>query len=104
MTLARSASCESRRDVQLLLPSSFTRGVSPQAANGRYVLGAAQAAGKKTIQINVTRPADLTEFGGEWVKMYEKVARWHYLSGIFTCTYRFHLFACATLALICDCL
>jgi hypothetical protein len=40
--------------------------------NGRYVLDKAQPAGKKSIKIEVTRPASLLEFGGEWVKMYEK--------------------------------
>jgi len=40
--------------------------------NGRYVLSKKQPKDKKTIKITVTRPADLTEFGGEWVKMYPK--------------------------------
>ena len=31
-----------------------------------------QTAGEKTIKITVYRPASLTEFGGEWVKLYEK--------------------------------
>jgi len=40
--------------------------------NGRYVLSKKQPKDQKTIKITVTRPAGLTEFGGEWVKMYQK--------------------------------
>ena len=58
--------------------------------NGRYVLSKKQPKDKKTIKITVTRPADLTEFGGEWVKMYPKVAGWVYLSVVFTSKYRVH--------------
>jgi len=42
------------------------------ATNGRYVLSKKQPKGVKTIKITVTRPADLTEFGGEWVQMFPK--------------------------------
>ena len=37
--------------------------------------------GQKTIQITVTRPLELTEFGGEWVQMFKKVAKWHHPFG-----------------------
>jgi hypothetical protein len=40
--------------------------------NGRYVLPCKQTVGEKTIKITVSRPADMTEFGAEWVKAYEK--------------------------------
>jgi len=40
--------------------------------NGRYVLDCAQTDGEKTIMIKVTRPSEITEFGAEWVKAYEK--------------------------------
>ena len=58
--------------------------------NGRYVLSKKQPKDQKTIKITVTRPAGLTEFGGEWVKMYQKVAGWIYLSVIFRSKYRVH--------------
>ena len=31
-----------------------------------------QTAGQKTIKVTVYRDASLTDFGGEWVKLYEK--------------------------------
>jgi hypothetical protein len=40
--------------------------------NGRYVLPCKQAEGQKTIKITVKRPAEMTSFGAEWVKAYEK--------------------------------
>jgi hypothetical protein len=43
-----------------------------EKSNGRYFLPCKQAAGEKTIKITVFRDASLTEFGGEWVKLYEK--------------------------------
>jgi hypothetical protein len=44
-----------------------------QSLNKRYFLPCKQAGnGEKTIKVTVTRPADLTEFGGEWVKSYPK--------------------------------
>jgi len=58
-------------------------GFAYEQINGRYVLDCAQIAttpgrpvtqtgGEKTIMIKVTRPSEITEFGGEWVKAYEK--------------------------------
>merc|ERR1719181_700351 len=43
-----------------------------QAANGRYFLPCKQAAGEKTIKVTVTRPAAMTEFGGEWIQAFPK--------------------------------
>jgi hypothetical protein len=40
--------------------------------DGRYILSCPQAAGVKTVMMTVTRPADLTEFGGEWVQLFPK--------------------------------
>ena len=42
------------------------------ADDGRYVLACKQAEGYKTVMMNVTRPADLTAFGGEWVQLFPK--------------------------------
>ena len=42
------------------------------AADGRYVLACKQAEGYKTVMMKVTRPADLTAFGGEWVQLFPK--------------------------------
>ena len=42
------------------------------ADDGRYVLACKQAAGYKTVMMKVTRPADLTAFGGEWVQLFPK--------------------------------
>jgi hypothetical protein len=41
-------------------------------ANGRYILACPQVAGKKTVRMTITRPADLTAFGGEWVQLFPK--------------------------------
>merc|ERR1719160_1723039 len=40
--------------------------------DGRYVLACKQAEGYKTVMMTVHRPADLTAFGGEWVKLFPK--------------------------------
>jgi hypothetical protein len=40
--------------------------------DGRYILACPQAAGVKTVQFNVERPASLTAFGGEWVQLFPK--------------------------------
>jgi len=45
---------------------------SYEAANGRYFLPCKQAAGEKTIKLTVTRPAVLTDFGGEWIQAFPK--------------------------------
>jgi hypothetical protein len=40
--------------------------------DSRYILACPQAAGVKTIKVSVSRPSDLTAFGGEWVKLFPK--------------------------------
>ena len=42
------------------------------ADDGRYVLACKQVEGYKTVMMKVTRPADLTAFGGEWVQLFPK--------------------------------
>ena len=42
------------------------------ADDGRYVLACKQAEGYKTVMMTVTRPRDLTAFGGEWVQLFPK--------------------------------
>ena len=42
------------------------------ASDGRYVLACKQAAGVKTVGLNVTRPANLTAFSVEWVQLFPK--------------------------------
>ena len=42
------------------------------ADDGRYVLACKQAEGYKTVMMKVTRSADLTAFGGEWVQLFPK--------------------------------
>jgi hypothetical protein len=42
------------------------------ATDGRYILACPQAAGVKTVQFSVSRPADLTAFGAEWVQLFPK--------------------------------
>jgi len=42
------------------------------ATDGRYILACPQAAGLKTVQMTVSRPAALTAFGGEWVQLFPK--------------------------------
>jgi hypothetical protein len=42
------------------------------ATDGRYILACKQAAGVKTVQLNVNRPAAITAFGGEWVQLFPK--------------------------------
>ena len=42
------------------------------ATDGRYILSCPQPAGVKTLHISVERPASLTAFGGEWVKLFPK--------------------------------
>jgi hypothetical protein len=42
------------------------------ATDGRYILACPQAAGLKTVKMTVTRPADITAFGGEWVQLFPK--------------------------------
>jgi hypothetical protein len=42
------------------------------ATDGRYVLACKQAAGLKTVKMTVTRPADMTAFGAEWVQLFPK--------------------------------
>jgi hypothetical protein len=49
-----------------------TVGSLADKTDGRYILSCPQAAGKKTVQLTVTRPASFTEFGGEWVQMFPK--------------------------------
>jgi hypothetical protein len=40
--------------------------------DARYVLACPQTDGQKTVQFKITRPANLTEFGGEWVQLFPK--------------------------------
>ena len=40
--------------------------------DGRYILACPQAAGKKTVQFSISRPASLTAFGAEWVQLFPK--------------------------------
>jgi hypothetical protein len=42
------------------------------ASDGRYVLACKQVAGLKTVKMSVTRPAELTAFGAEWVQLFPK--------------------------------
>jgi hypothetical protein len=42
------------------------------ATDGRYVLSCPQESGKKTVQFSISRPADLTAFGAEWVQLFPK--------------------------------
>jgi len=42
------------------------------AGNGRYILACKQAEDVKTVQMSVTRPADMTAFGAEWVQLFPK--------------------------------
>ena len=42
------------------------------AKDGRYVLACKQPAGFKTVMMTVTRPAELTAFGAEWVQLFPK--------------------------------
>jgi len=49
-----------------------TVGTLSGPTDSRYVLSCPQAAGYKTVMLTVTRPASLTEFGGEWVQMFPK--------------------------------
>ena len=42
------------------------------ATDGRYVLACKQPAGFKTVMMTVTRPAELTAFGAEWVQLFPK--------------------------------
>jgi hypothetical protein len=42
------------------------------ATDGRYVLACPQAAGKKTVQFTISRPAEWTAFGAEWVQLFPK--------------------------------
>jgi hypothetical protein len=43
-----------------------------EKANGRYVLACKQASEQKTVKFIVSRPAKYTEFGAEWVKLFQK--------------------------------
>jgi hypothetical protein len=54
------------------LPQGATVGTLADKADGRYILSCPQEAGMKTVQLTVSRPASLTEFGGEWVQMFPK--------------------------------
>jgi hypothetical protein len=45
--------------------------LSPKT-DDRYILSCPQASGLKTVMLTITRPAALTEFGGEWVQMFPK--------------------------------
>ena len=42
------------------------------ATDGRYILACKQPAGFKTVMMTVTRPAELTAFGAEWVQLFPK--------------------------------
>jgi hypothetical protein len=42
------------------------------ATDSRYVLACPQVEDLKTVQFSVSRPADLTAFGGEWVQLFPK--------------------------------
>jgi len=43
-----------------------------RATDARYVLACPQEKGEKTVQFKVRRPANLTEFGGEWLQLFPK--------------------------------
>jgi hypothetical protein len=49
-----------------------TLGTLSGKSDGRYVLSCPQEAGKKTVQLTVSRPASLSAFGAEWVQMFPK--------------------------------
>jgi hypothetical protein len=51
---------------------SATTSTLSDKANGRYILGCPQTAGEKTVKFVVTRPAEMTDFGGEWLKLFQK--------------------------------
>jgi hypothetical protein len=42
------------------------------ASDGRYILACKQVAGLKTVKMSVSRPADMTAFGAEWVQLFPK--------------------------------
>jgi len=42
------------------------------ATDSRYVLACKQVKGLKTVKMSVTRPKELTAFGGEWVQLFPK--------------------------------
>jgi hypothetical protein len=42
------------------------------ATDGRYILACKQLAGVKTVRMTVTRPEELTAFGGEWMQLFPK--------------------------------
>merc|ERR1719197_821602 len=49
-----------------------TVGTLSPLTDSRYILSCPQASDVKTVKLTVTRPASLTEFGGEWVQMFPK--------------------------------
>jgi hypothetical protein len=54
-----------------------TIGDLSEKVDGRYILACPQTAGtaespNKTVSFTITRPKEMTEFGGEWVKLYPK--------------------------------
>jgi hypothetical protein len=51
---------------------SATKSTLSPKTDGRYILGCQQPKGEKTVQFTVKRPANMTDFGGEWVKLFRK--------------------------------
>jgi hypothetical protein len=51
--------------------SQTTSNLHPKT-DGRYILSCPQPEGQKTVKFTVKRPAKMTDFGGEWVKLFQK--------------------------------
>jgi hypothetical protein len=74
---------DAHEDIFEFAHSATTPGSLSDKVNGRYILDCPQPAGTETdaagekvpnkaVKFTVHRPADMTEFGSEWVKLYPK--------------------------------
>jgi hypothetical protein len=72
ISLAITTKSETTDAFSVVHPATAGTLTDDTASDGRYILACPQAAGKKTVQLTVTRPADITAFGGEWVQLFPK--------------------------------
>ena len=72
ISLTISTKDETTDAFRVLHPATAGDLTDDTATDGRYVLACKQPAGFKTVMMTVTRPAELTAFGAEWVQLFPK--------------------------------
>jgi hypothetical protein len=76
ISLAISAKGETTDAFSVVHPATAGALTDHTGTDGRYILACPQVTGKKTVQFTISRPANLTAFGAEWVQLFPK-GSWH---------------------------